>query len=135
LSNIIGELDKIHQLKLVYHNLHDGNILNYIYISDLGLCRPVEFFQSSKKKEIYGFLLFVASEILRGRPYTPASNVYSFSMIMWEFTSGIIPFNDRIFDFKLSLNICIGEHPEIIENTSQCYINLMKECWDADLNK
>ncbi len=134
LSNIVGELDKIHQLKLVHRDFHDGNILNHTYISDLGLCRPVESFQSSKKNEIYGILPFVAPEVLRGGPYTPASDIYSFSMIMWEFTSGVIPFNDRVFDFQLSLSICTGERPEIIENTPQCYIDLMKECWDTDPN-
>jgi len=39
LGDIISELDKIHQLKLVHRNFHGDNILNYTYISDLGLCR------------------------------------------------------------------------------------------------
>src|SRR6266540_3436857 len=53
-------------------------------------------------------------------------------MIMWEFTSGIPPFDDRAHDFQLSLSICKGERPKIIENTPQCYIKLMKKCWDKD---
>ena len=53
-------------------------------------------------------------------------------MIMWEFTSGISPFNDRAHDFQLCLSICKGERPEIIENTPQCYIDLMKKCWNED---
>ncbi len=53
-------------------------------------------------------------------------------MIMWEFTSGIPPFDDRAHDLQLSISICKGEHPEIIENTPQCYINLMKKCWNKD---
>ncbi len=89
LGDIISGLDIIHQLKLVHRNIHDGNILNNTYISYLGLFRPVESFESSKKHEIYGVLPFVAPEVLRGKPYTPASDIYSFSMIMWEFTSGI----------------------------------------------
>ena len=38
LGDIISGLDKIHQLKLVHRNFHDGNILNNTCISDLGLC-------------------------------------------------------------------------------------------------
>ena len=53
-------------------------------------------------------------------------------MIMWEFTSGIPPFNDKAHDFQLCYNICKGERPEIIENTPQCYIDLMKKCWNED---
>ena len=53
-------------------------------------------------------------------------------MIMWEFTSGIPPFNNRAHDLQLSLSICKGKRPEIIENTPQCYVNLMKKCWNED---
>ncbi len=53
-------------------------------------------------------------------------------MIMWEFTSGIPPFDDIEHGFQLSLSICKGKRPKIIENTPQCYIDLMKKCWDED---
>jgi len=100
---------------------------------NLGLCKPVQYFQSlSRKNEIYDVLPFVASEILRGKPYTTASDIYSFFIIMWEFISEIPPFNDKEHDFYLALNICKGEHSETIENTPQCYIDLMKKCWDED---
>ena len=71
-------------------------------------------------------------EVLRGNPYTLASDIYSFSMIMWEFTSGIPPFNDKAHNLQLALGICKGKRPEIIENTPQCYIDLMKKCWDKN---
>ncbi|GBB96465.1 hypothetical protein RclHR1_02760018 [Rhizophagus clarus] len=51
---------------------------------------------------------------------------------MWEFTSGIPPFNDRAHDLKLSISICKGERPEIIKSTPQCYVDLMKKCWSED---
>ncbi|PKY60830.1 hypothetical protein RhiirA4_484994 [Rhizophagus irregularis] len=54
---------------------------------------------------------------------------------MWELTSGVPPFNDRAHDIQLSLSICKegeGERPEIIENTPQCYVDLMKKCWNED---
>ncbi|POG82979.1 kinase-like domain-containing protein [Rhizophagus irregularis DAOM 181602=DAOM 197198] len=75
---------------------------------------------------------FIDDEILRGRSYTSASDIFSFSMIMWELTSGVPPFNNRAHDIQLSLSICKGERPEIIENTPQCYVDLMKKCWNED---
>ncbi|CAI2185275.1 3005_t:CDS:2, partial [Funneliformis geosporum] len=96
------------------------------------LCKPVEHFQSSKNNNIYGILPFVAPEVLRDQPYTLASDIYSFSMIMWEFISGISPFINEAHNFQLSLDICKGKRPEIIKNTPQCYINLMKRCWNMD---
>ncbi|CAB4433761.1 unnamed protein product [Rhizophagus irregularis] len=142
LYEIISGLSKIHEENLIHCDLHDGNILNYndkveeeikvdkIYISDLGLCQPVK--SSSEKGDIFGVLPFMAPEVLRGYSYAPASDIYSFSMIMWEFTSGVPPFNDKAHDLQLCLNICKGERPEIIENTPQCYVDLMKKCWDED---
>ncbi|POG76756.1 kinase-like domain-containing protein [Rhizophagus irregularis DAOM 181602=DAOM 197198] len=134
LYEIILGLNNMHKQNLIHCDFHDGNILNGIdgtvYISDLGLCRPVKSFL--KKYDIYGVIPFIAPEVLRGKSYTPASDIYSFSMIMWEFTSGMPPFNDRKHDLQLSLSICEGERPKIIENTPQCYVDLMKKCWNED---
>ena len=139
--HIISGLEAIHQLNLIHRDFHDGNILSQIAenpcISDLGLCRPVEYFQANPKKNIiYGVLPFIAPEVLRGKPYTLASDIYSFAMIMWEFTSGVRPFDDKEHGYKLALSICRddgnGERPKIIENTPQCYIDLMEKCWNAD---
>ncbi|GBC45418.2 kinase-like domain-containing protein [Rhizophagus irregularis DAOM 181602=DAOM 197198] len=134
LYSIISGLNTVHKQNLIHCDFHDGNILNHdeskIYVSDLGLCRPVKSFL--KKYDIYGVVPFMAPEVSRGKAYTPASDIYSFSMIMWEFSSGISPFNNRAHDIQLSLSICRGERPEVIENTPQFYVDLMKKCWDED---
>ncbi|CAB5299557.1 unnamed protein product [Rhizophagus irregularis] len=134
LYDIISGLNAIHKQNLIHRDFHDGNILNHdeskVYISDLGLCQPVK--SLFEKHKIYGVVPFMAPEVLRGKPYTSASDMYSFSMIMWEFTSGEPPFKYRAHDIQLSLSICKGERPEIIENTPQCYVDLMKKCWDKD---
>src|SRR5688572_15168299 len=137
LVSIIRGLDIIHQQNVIHCDFHHGNILNsysnsILSISDLGLCKPVEYFQSKFKDNIYGVLPFVAPEVLRGKPYTIASDIYSFSMIMWEFTSGVPPFDNRPHDLQLSISICKDERPEIIKNTPKCYVDLMKRCWDKD---
>ncbi|PKK71234.1 hypothetical protein RhiirC2_849292 [Rhizophagus irregularis] len=142
LYQIIKGLNDIHEKDLIHYNFHNGNILcnkyEYeediyrIFISDyyLGLYQLAKSFL--KENDIYGVLPFIAPEILRGQPYTQASDIYSFSIIMWEFTSKILPFNDKAHDLQLALSICKGERPEIIENTPQCYIDLMKKCWNEN---
>ena len=87
---------------------------------------------SFKKDDIYGVIPFMAPEVLRGKPYTLASDIYSFSMVMWEFTSGVTPFHDRAHDLQLCVSICKDERPEILENTPQCYVDLMEKCWNKD---
>ncbi|GBC09182.1 hypothetical protein RclHR1_08670006 [Rhizophagus clarus] len=134
LYEIISGLNEIHKQNLIHCDFHDGNILNHgndqVFISDLGLCQSVKSFL--KKYEIYGVIPFMAPEVLRGNPHTTASDIYSFSIIMWEFTSGVPPFNDRAHDLQLSLSICKGERPKIIKNTPQCYTDLMEKCWNGD---
>ena len=46
-----------------------------------------------------------------------------------------MPFDGKEFDLQFDLNICTGEHSEIIKNTPQCYIDLMVEYWDSDLDE
>ncbi|EXX50138.1 Skt5p [Rhizophagus irregularis DAOM 197198w] len=139
LKNIILGLKVIHESSLTHGDFHDGNILvsddyNEIFIIDLGLCKPINDLQNSDKidNEIYGVLPYMAPEIIRKEPYTPASDIYSFSMIMWEFTSGIPPFDHEAHDLELSLSICEGERPKINKNTPQCYVDLMTKCWDSN---
>ncbi|POG66284.1 kinase-like domain-containing protein [Rhizophagus irregularis DAOM 181602=DAOM 197198] len=111
------------------------NNYNELFIIDLGLCKPISELQNpdnSQVNEIYGVLPYMAPEILRNQPYTPESDIYSFSMIMWEFTSGIPPFKDEAHDYHLILSVCEGKRPEIIENTPKCYVDLMKKCWDSN---
>ncbi|CAB5364668.1 unnamed protein product [Rhizophagus irregularis] len=53
---------------------------------------------------------FVAPEVLKGKPYTQAADIYSFV-----------------------LKICNGIRPEINEKEApKCYIDLMKRCWDSN---
>ena len=43
----------------------------------------------------------MAPEVLRGKPYTKAADIYSFGTIMWEFSSGIPAFNNVTLDYNL----------------------------------
>lgn len=50
-------------------------------------------------------------------------------------TSGIPAFNNVPHDFYLSIGICKGNRPEIIDDTEPEYVELMKKCWDSEPNK
>ncbi|POG72578.1 kinase-like domain-containing protein [Rhizophagus irregularis DAOM 181602=DAOM 197198] len=135
LTNIIGNLSKIHQEQMVHHDFHIGNILfidnNYkVRISDVGLYRKID---DVDETSIYGVMPYVAPEVLKGKPYTEEADIYSFGMIMYIIATGRQPFIDYAHDEVLVLNICNGIRPEINEKiTPKCYIDLMKRCWDLD---
>src|SRR6266542_3391779 len=104
----------IHEKNYIHHDLHSGNILSHnIWVSkigDLGLCQ----------------------QVVNKKPYTKESDIYSFGMIMWEFTTGKKPFHDRPHDHYLMLDILKGERPRITDDTPEFYAELMKRCWDHD---
>src|SRR4051812_17205679 len=132
LSEIIDCLLEIHQKQMVHRDFHTGNILfkylhsNTLYISDMGLVDNID------ETKIYGIMPYVAPEVLRGKPYTQAADIYSFGMIMYFVATGRQPFADHAHDELLAMNICNGIRPKTNElETSKCYIDLMKKCWDS----
>ncbi|GBC10385.1 hypothetical protein RclHR1_00960002 [Rhizophagus clarus] len=139
LYNIASGLEEIHEKKMVHHDFHTGNILfgspfaeymSEIYISDMGLCGEVG---NVDKTQIYGILPYVAPEVLRGKPYTQAADIYSFGMIMYFVATGRQPFDNCAHDNYLVLDICRGIRPEINEEEGpKRYIDLMKKCWHSN---
>ncbi|CAB4437504.1 unnamed protein product [Rhizophagus irregularis] len=133
ISEIISALYYIHFEKAVHRDLHSGNILysqlnGSWYISDLGFCGPADKSSTS----IYGNLPYIAPEVIIGREYTFASDIYSIAILMWEISSGQTPFINYEHENDIVMNIINGMRPKIVPGTPLEYKNLMKECWDAD---
>ncbi|CAB5347940.1 unnamed protein product [Rhizophagus irregularis] len=136
-------LKEIHQKQMIHRDFHIGNILISddstiddipisICISDMGFCGEVS---NKYETNIYGVMPYVAPEVLRGKPYTQAADIYSFGMVMYFIITGRQPFDDCAHDNNLVLQICSGirpEIPEIPELKSNQYIDLMKKCWDSN---
>src|SRR5207249_10179555 len=89
LKRISEGLKNIHNNGLIHQDFHCGNILSYstgkALIADLGLCQPANVKSSqSGDKQIFGVLPYVAPEVLRGKVYTQASDIYGFGIIAYE---------------------------------------------------
>jgi serine/threonine protein kinase len=99
-------------------------------ISDMRSCKKIFDIYDTN---IYGVMPYIAPEVLKGRLYTQAADVYSFGMIMYVVATGKQPFVNRAHDNILVLDICNGVKPEINDQIApKCYINLMKKCWDSN---
>jgi len=130
---IISALDPVHLEKVIHRDLHSGNILysqhyNDWYISDLGFCGPAD----KSSNSIYGNLPYIAPEVIAGKGYTFASDIYSVGMLMWEISSGQPPFSNYDHNTDLAMNIINGMRPRVIPGTPPEYKSLMEQCWDAD---
>ncbi|RIA82954.1 kinase-like domain-containing protein [Glomus cerebriforme] len=135
LIEISKALNSLHQMNLLHRDFHCKNILvdddDRVFISDFGLCQPID----SEIDNIQGVLPYIAPEVLRRKPYTKQSEVYSISMIMWELTSNKPPFSNNQHDAGLALAVLDEKEPlrpKIIEGTPDFYVNIMKQCWNPD---
>jgi serine/threonine protein kinase len=139
---IAGGLKEIHKKGLIHHDFHCGNILNnkesenyplYSLITDLGLCRPANVETSqNNNKQIFGVLPYVAPEVLRGKKYTQASDIYGFGIIAYELCTGLPPYYDIAHDEFLAIKICQGLRPKSNYKIPQLILDVIQKCWDAD---
>ncbi|GBB84035.1 hypothetical protein RclHR1_10680009 [Rhizophagus clarus] len=106
LLTIATGLLNIHNADKVHKDLHSG--------------------KSGKREGVYGVLPYMAPEVIRGYQYTKASDIYSFGIVMNEFLSVEIPFND-----SLAIEICKGLRPNISEDVPNFFADLIMKCWDA----
>src|SRR6266511_3344906 len=138
LGGLCQSLYFIHEKDFVHCDLHCSNILiqgGACFITDFGLCGPVDEKSSSK---IYGIVSYVAPELLRGTinaKNTKESDVYSIGMLMWEIFAGHPPFDDRAHDADLIFRILEGLRPQILPNIPDDYAQMMQKCWDTDPSK
>ncbi|CAB4442773.1 unnamed protein product [Rhizophagus irregularis] len=125
---------------MIIRHAEHGDLRNYIldeddriFISDFGLCQPID--SEIASNSIQGVLPYIAPEVLRCKPYTKQSEVYSLSMIMWELTSDKPPFSNKRHSAGLALEI-LDElkplRPKIVKGTPEFYANIMKQCWSSD---
>ncbi|RGB41499.1 hypothetical protein C1646_663002 [Rhizophagus diaphanus] len=80
LSKVANGLLSIHNAENVHKDFHSG-------------------MKKSDKKGVYGVLPYMAPEVLHRYQYTKAADIYSFRIIMNEYLSEEIPFNDIPYDF------------------------------------
>ncbi|PKK75239.1 kinase-like protein [Rhizophagus irregularis] len=101
LRDIIYGLKNIHIVHIIHRDFHSGNIFfdknNSTYIGDLGISKSATE-SIDNNNENYGIIPYMAPEMFQRQKYTEASDIYSFSMIMWEFIIGRRSFWNRAHD-------------------------------------
>jgi serine/threonine protein kinase len=133
-NDIANGLKTIHNRGLIHKDLHSGNILCYNkrlwLITDLGLCKPVN---EQNETKIHGVLPYVAPEVLRGKKYTQAADIYSFGILAYEILSGLPPYHNLPHDDIFALHICQGLRPKFNKlKVPPLLESLINQCLDAD---
>ncbi|RGB40485.1 kinase-like domain-containing protein [Rhizophagus diaphanus] len=137
LYNIADGLEDIHNEELIHQDFHCGNILSndshQAFITDLGLCQPANVKSSqNSNRNIYGVLPYVAPEVLRGKEYTQASDIYGYGIIAYEICTDFPPYYDIAHDEFLAMKICQGLRPKTNYRIPQLLLDIINQCWDAN---
>lgn len=97
ICDICHGLGAIHSAGIVHRDLKPGNILidknGQIKIIDFGVARE-ESSRLTRKDQKVGSICYIAPELWLGKTPTPAADLYSLGIMLYEIVTGNVPFED-----------------------------------------
>ena len=132
------KIDLFHSFDIIHRDLKTKNILfdQYLYPKLANFCfstLPVNH-NNEQNQELIGNPLYFAPEIFEKKEFSKSSDVYAFSLIIFEIITDKKPFEYNTI-FQIFTKVLNGERPSIDETIPQCFSELIKSCWSQDLSK
>lgn len=124
---------------ILHRDLKTRNILldravSHCVICDFGVSRLQDVSGTApiSNRGLVGTPHTMAPEVMEGREYTRAADVYSFAMVAYEMYTGIIPFKG-LRAIQLMFMVTEGQRPVIDEGIFPRTLGkLIEKCWNAD---
>ncbi len=92
LSDVAAALDHAHAHGIIHRDIKPANILigrdGRAKLADLGIAMAVESTRLTAHGELLGTVAYLAPELVRGAPATPASDVYALAAVAFEGLAG-----------------------------------------------
>jgi serine/threonine-protein kinase len=99
LDQVANALDYAHGQNILHCDVKPSNILldnqRNVYLMDFGMAKIMEngtFIQSSLEGSITGTPQYMSPEAAQGDPLTPAADIYSLGVVLYEMVTGNPPF-------------------------------------------
>ncbi|MGH2973413.1 MAG: serine/threonine-protein kinase [Solirubrobacterales bacterium] len=96
LAPVADALDAAHASGLVHRDVKPQNILvgegDHAFLADFGLTRSPEHSALTRSGQVVGTIDYIAPELVRGEPASPASDVYSLGAVLFECMTGSVPY-------------------------------------------
>jgi serine/threonine protein kinase len=137
--DIAQGLASLHGQKIVHRDLKSQNILldkrNRGKISDFGLAK-IRIHTQSFTRGALGTVRWSAPEVFGLKPRTtPASDMYSYGMILWELVTRKVPFAEQPNDIMILAAVQTGAREDIPDGCHPVWQEMIKECWEQDPEK
>jgi len=98
-SEVAAGLDALHNNELVHRDIKPSNIMldeqGTALLTDFGLAKGRAYTVLTKPGQVMGTLDYLAPELIKGRPATPASDVYALGCVVFECLAGKAPFAEK----------------------------------------
>ncbi len=98
-SQLAGALEAIHSRGLVHRDVKPANVIvdesGGAALTDFGLARGVADTVLTKPGAVVGTIEYLAPELIRGQPASPASDLYALGCLFYECLAGVPPFPGR----------------------------------------
>lgn len=104
-------------------------------VADFGLSRELAMDVTHISTNTVGTLTHMPPELLMGRKLSPAADVYSFGIMLWEVVNGRSPFEGWTAPQVLKRVLAENWRPAYGPDVPQGYVQLSHRCWDADPTK
>lgn len=138
---IASGMSYLHSHEILHRDLKPENILideNYLpKISDFGLSKVNSTDndnQNSQNKKPKGTPIYISPESWESQEYSKASDVYAFSLIVYEIITNLKPFENRNI-FQIMMNVSKGDRPELNSTIPKSYKDLIENCWSQNPEK
>ncbi len=95
---ICAAVGQAHRLGIVHRDLKPHNILvtadDQVKVADFGIARAIAEASATITSDgaVWGTVQYIAPEQAAGKPATPASDVYSLGIVLYEMLAGRLPF-------------------------------------------